>query len=99
MADMLACFHKCCSSPRQGPNQDKPGIYIKSVVKGGAADAVCNTKKFAGVLAISLRRTRYKCIFEFLMDFVKLIFFVYVARVLCFFVYRLKCYSVLFSKF
>uniref|UniRef100_A0A8C0RW31 Afadin, adherens junction formation factor n=1 Tax=Canis lupus familiaris TaxID=9615 RepID=A0A8C0RW31_CANLF len=32
------CLHRCSREPVSGAGQDKLGIYVKSVVKGGAAD-------------------------------------------------------------
>ncbi|CAK7301700.1 AFDN [Vulpes lagopus] len=32
------CLHRCSREPISGAGQDKLGIYVKSVVKGGAAD-------------------------------------------------------------
>lgn len=44
---VLPCFQCCVSDlvSAQGAGQDKLGIYVKSVVKGGAADVVSITLK------------------------------------------------------
>lgn len=36
----VVCVFSCVCSYLQGAGQEKLGIYIKSVVKGGAADVV-----------------------------------------------------------
>lgn len=51
---MLSCFHKCCGTNFQGQGQDKLGIYIKSVVKGGAADKVRELSEFLHILELIL---------------------------------------------